>query len=188
MSGAITPPEIDGRRRASLLAAMRRLVPALLPDWRSGVQQGDVADALLSAVASIETEVTKRLDRVPDKQFRNFLDWIGLRRGPARAAELFAVLIAAPTANAIVHALARLRLQAQLPSGPVILRDGSGSAGGARQSHRPRRGGWRRRQILSAPVWNADAGGSEKRSSVAHACRPHCLWCGDRTGDAVAWP
>jgi hypothetical protein len=120
MNGTRLPPVIDGRRRAELLAAMRRLVAVLLPDWRSGAQQGDVADALLATVASIETEVTKRLDRVPEKQFRNFLDWIGLRRGPARAAQLFAVLIAAPTANATVLALARLRLQAQLPSGQVI--------------------------------------------------------------------
>jgi hypothetical protein len=117
---ATTAPVIDGRRRAALLAMLQQLVPACLPNWRAGGGQGDVAQALLSVVASIEAEVTQRLDRVPGKQFRNFLDWIGIRRDPARAARLYVVLLSAPSAAAAVAASARQRLQAQGPSGPII--------------------------------------------------------------------
>jgi hypothetical protein len=124
VNGATTAPVIDGRRRAALLAMLQQLVPACLPDWRAGGGQGDVAQALLSVVASIEAEVTQRLDRVPEKQFRNFLDWIGIRRDPARAARLYVVLLSAPSATAAVAAAPRLRLQAQGPSEPIIFETG----------------------------------------------------------------
>jgi hypothetical protein len=120
MNGTVTAPVVDGRRRAALLAMLEQLVPACLPDWRTGGGQDDVAQAILSIAASLETEVTQRLDRVPEKQFRNFLDWIGIRRDPARAARLYVVLLTAPGAPTTVLAPPRLRLQAQVASGPIV--------------------------------------------------------------------
>ena len=120
MNGIVSAPVIDGRRRAALLAMLEQLVPACLPDWRAGGGQGDVAQAILSIAASLEAEVTQRLDRVPEKQFRNFLDWIGIHRDPARAARLYVVLLTAPGAPATVLAPPRLRLQAQVSSGPIV--------------------------------------------------------------------
>jgi hypothetical protein len=120
-------PVLDGRRRAELAAMLQQLVPAVLPDWHPGAV-ADVAQALLSIAASLEAEVTQRLDRVPEKQFRNFLDWIGIRRGDARAAGLSVVFLAAPGGAATVLAPPRQRLQAQPPaqaqaqaqSGPIV--------------------------------------------------------------------
>ena len=120
MNGTVAAPIIDGRRRAALLAMLEQLVPACLPDWRAGGGQGDVAQAILSIAASLEAEVTQRLDRVPEKQFRNFLDWIGIHRDPARAARLYVVLLTAPGAPTTVLAPPRLRLQAQVSSGPIV--------------------------------------------------------------------
>jgi hypothetical protein len=120
MSNYVTAPAIDGRRRAALLAMLEQLVPACLPDWRVSGGQGDIAQAILSVAASLEAEVTQRLDRVPEKQFRNFLDWIGVRRDPARAARLYGVLLTTPGTAAAVLGTARLRLQAQTPDGPIV--------------------------------------------------------------------
>jgi hypothetical protein len=120
MNGTVTAPVLDGRRRAALLAMLEQLVPACLPDWRAGGGQGDVAQAILCIAASLEAEVTQRLDRVPEKQFRNFLDWIGIHRDPARAARLYVVLLTAPGAPTAVLAPPRLRLQTQVASGPIV--------------------------------------------------------------------
>jgi hypothetical protein len=120
MNGTLAAPVVDGRRRAALLAMLEQLVPTCLPDWRAGGGQSDVAQAILSIAARLEAEVTQRLDRVPDKQFRNFLDWIGIHRDPARAARLYVVLLTAPGAPTTVLAPPRLRLQAQVSSGPIV--------------------------------------------------------------------
>ena len=78
------PPRLERRRRADLARELAERARAFLPDVapRSGTQ--DVAAALLAIVARLQSEVTQRLDRVPEKTFRGFVHWLGLRGAPGR--------------------------------------------------------------------------------------------------------
>ena len=63
--------------------------------------------------------MTRRLDRVPQKNVHNFFDWIGVRARAARAARLVAVFRRAPTAPPLLVA-ARARLAASTDDAPAI--------------------------------------------------------------------
>ena len=70
------------RKRVQLVLPMRRTVarpqpvglgPLVLPGAEPGAAADDWLSALLEIVARMESEVTRRLDRVPEKQQRNFV-------------------------------------------------------------------------------------------------------------------
>ncbi|MCS3499341.1 hypothetical protein M2189_001698 [Bradyrhizobium japonicum] len=112
-------PRIDKRRQPELFAELRARADATVPGRAAGQGDRDFIDALLQVAARLSSEVTQRLDRVPQKNVRNFFDWIGVRARAARAARLVAVFRRAPTAPPLLIA-ARTRLSASTDDAPAI--------------------------------------------------------------------
>ena len=111
-------PRFEPRRRAELEAELVNRARAWLPDWRP-LDQGDFAKALFAIAARLESEVTQRLDRMPEKTFRGFLDWLGVRGRPGRAARLPVVFTMTPGSEPIT-APAPVRIQALGGAAPVM--------------------------------------------------------------------
>jgi hypothetical protein len=113
-------PSFEPRRRRQLEQELLDRARAWLPEWRPR-ERGDFGAALLAIAARIGSEVTQRLDRAPEKTFRGFLHWLGVRGQPGRAARLPVVFKMAPGSEP-VDALPPVQLQAT-PAGvpPVVL-------------------------------------------------------------------
>jgi len=116
-------PHLDQRRQEQLFAELQSRARALLPGVKPAHPRHDWLRALFGIAARIETEVTRRLDRVPEKNRRNFFDWLGMRGRAARAARLVAVFRrTAPAPGQELPPLPvgpRVRLQAQTETAPV---------------------------------------------------------------------
>jgi hypothetical protein len=97
---ALTPPRFESRRRKDLLAELIERGRVWLPEWRR-TEGGDFAAAIFEIAARLSAEVTERLDRVPEKAFRGFLDWLGIRGEAGRAGRLPVVFTMAAGAEAI---------------------------------------------------------------------------------------
>jgi hypothetical protein len=111
---------LDGRRAKALHAEMLRRAVAVLGGDGQERPPGEIADAMLGVAARIEEEVTRRLDRVPDKQTDNFFNAMGIGRDPARPARVpVAFALAEPPPEERV-APASTRLMASGEAGPVV--------------------------------------------------------------------
>jgi hypothetical protein len=108
-------PSFEPRRRKELLDELLTRARAWLADWHP--RDDDFATALFKIAARIESAVTERLDRAPDKTFRAFLDWIGVQGRAARAAELPVIFTMTPKSTVPVDAPERVQLQ--INSGPT---------------------------------------------------------------------
>jgi len=107
-------PTLESRRRDALYAELLARARAWLPDWRPRTATADFGAALLQVAARLEAEVTQRLAKVPDKTFRGFLDWLGVRGDPARAARLPVFFRMTAGSDALL-AEKGVQLQAQMP-------------------------------------------------------------------------
>ena len=67
---------------------MVRRATAVLSGDGSAVPPGKIAHAIIGVAARIGEEVTRRLDRVPEKQADNFYAAMGIGRDPARPARV----------------------------------------------------------------------------------------------------
>lgn len=158
------PPVFEPRRRKELQEELLTRARAWLADWHPR-GDGDFATALFKIAARIESEVTQRLNRAPEKAFSGFLDWLGVKGKSGLAARLPVVFTMTPGSDP-VDAPARVQLQINSGETPVnfeteaalrILRDRSPL------SWRPIRKGinssWRRpvSSVSRRPRW----------------CRPH---------------
>lgn len=112
-------PHIDPRRQPELLAELRARADATVPGRSAVERDQDFIGALLQIAARLSSEVTRRLDRVPQKNVHNFFDWIGVRARAARPARLVAVFRRAPAAPPLLVA-ARARLAASTDDAPAI--------------------------------------------------------------------
>jgi hypothetical protein len=81
-------PRFETRRRADLRDELVARAKAWLPDWRPLDYTSDFAGALFEIAARLESEVAQRLDKMPEKMFRDFLTWLGVRGQAAQAARL----------------------------------------------------------------------------------------------------
>ena len=114
------PPSYEPRGFAQLKAELRARAAAWLPNWSLQQTQADFGQALLAIVARLESEVTQRLDKVPDKAFRGFLDWVGVRGEAGHAARMPVAFGVTPGSQRI-DALAPIRMEAAGPDGsPVV--------------------------------------------------------------------
>jgi hypothetical protein len=111
-------PEFEASGRAELLQELRARARVWLPDWRPREDRTDFAGALLEIAARLESEVTRRMSGIPRKTFLGFLDWLGVRGQPARAARLPVVFSMAPGSEAVL-AEAPVQLQATGRGEPV---------------------------------------------------------------------
>ena len=80
-------PTFEPRNRTDLYNELAARAQAWLVDWHPS-DDGDFATALFRIVARLESEVTQRLNRAPERTFRSFLDWLGVRGKAGTAAEL----------------------------------------------------------------------------------------------------
>lgn len=109
----------ETRRRKELRAEIVRRARLWLPEWRSTGDSSDVADAIFEIAARLESEVTQRLDRFPEKAFRGFADWLGVRGSPGHVARLPIVMkMASGSEPVLVDAPAQV--QADAGGKPVI--------------------------------------------------------------------
>ena len=86
----VSPPDIDGRRRAQLRAHLASIAPYYTDDWNA--DGDDPGSTVLTIYAEFVEEIVSRLDRVPEKQFVAFLDSLGFSRRPPQAARVPLVL------------------------------------------------------------------------------------------------
>jgi hypothetical protein len=112
-------PTFDKRRRTELHAELLGRARAWLPEWRPRNQEGEFGTALLEIAARFSSEVTQRLDRVPEKTFRGFLHWLGVGGRAGEAARLPVSFVLAEGSDPVL-AEAQTQLQAPDLEVPVV--------------------------------------------------------------------
>src|SRR5438309_11621949 len=78
-------PNLDDRRFQDILDEARRMIPRYCPEWTDH-NLSDPGITLLELFAWMTDMLLYRLNRVPDKTYVTFLDLLGIRLEPARAA------------------------------------------------------------------------------------------------------
>lgn len=78
-------PNLDDRRFQDILDEARRLIPRYCPEWTDH-NLSDPGITLLELFAWMTDLLLYRLNRVPDKNYIKFMDLLGIRLEPARAA------------------------------------------------------------------------------------------------------
>jgi hypothetical protein len=81
-------PRLELRRTAKLREELFARAKAWLHDWRPRDNGTDFLGALLEIAARLESETAQRLDKMPEKMFRGYLAWLGVRGRAAQAARL----------------------------------------------------------------------------------------------------
>jgi hypothetical protein len=113
-------PSFESRRRSELQEELLQRARVWLPEWRPRQPQGELAAALFGLAARIGAEVTRRLDRVPEKTARGFYAWLGIGAQPGLAARLPVVFNMNAKGTALDAAVGT-QVQASLPDKPVVL-------------------------------------------------------------------
>ena len=81
----IKPPNLDDRRYEDIVAQARALIPQYTPEW-TNLGDADPGMTLVQLFAWMTEMTIYRLNRVPDKTYIHFLNFIGEERRPARPA------------------------------------------------------------------------------------------------------
>ena len=81
----IKPPNLDDRRYADIVAEARALIPQYCPEW-TNLSDADPGMTLVQLFAWMTELTIYRLNRVPDKTYIHFLNFIGEERKRARPA------------------------------------------------------------------------------------------------------
>ncbi len=80
----IKPPRLDDREYADILAEARQLIPQYCPEW-TNLSDADPGMTLVQLFAWMTELTLYRLNRVPDKTYVHFLNFIGEERREARS-------------------------------------------------------------------------------------------------------
>jgi len=81
----IKPPNLDDRRYAEIVTEARSLIPQYCPEW-TNFSAADPGITLVQLFAWMTELIIYRLNRVPDKTYVHFLNFIGEERKRARPA------------------------------------------------------------------------------------------------------
>jgi hypothetical protein len=81
----IKPPRLDDREYADILAEARQLIPQYCPEW-TNLSDADPGMTLVQLFSWMTELTLYRLNRVPDKTYVHFLNFIGEERREARPA------------------------------------------------------------------------------------------------------
>src|SRR6185503_12963029 len=81
----IKPPNLDDRRYADLVREARSLIPQYCPDW-TNLSDADPGMTLVQLFAWMTELTIYRLNKVQDKTYVHFLNFIGEERKRARPA------------------------------------------------------------------------------------------------------
>ena len=79
----IKPPNLDDRRYEDILVEARSLIPQYCPEW-TNLGDADPGMTLVQLFAWMTELTIYRLNRVPDKTYIHFLNFIGEERRRAR--------------------------------------------------------------------------------------------------------
>lgn len=96
--GPLDPPQLARPGRAAVRAGVEARIGAFTPEWRQRTP-GDAGDALLNLHAELAEPLLERLNRLPEKSFREYLRAAAIEAAaarPARATLAFAVAETAP--------------------------------------------------------------------------------------------
>ncbi len=83
----IKPPNLDDLRYADLVREARALIPQYCPDW-TNLSDSDPGVTLVQLFAWMTEMTIFRLNRVPDKTYVHFLNFIGEERREARPGQV----------------------------------------------------------------------------------------------------
>jgi predicted phage baseplate assembly protein len=97
--GPLEPPQLTPTGRATVRAAVEARIAAFTPEWRRRTP-GDAGDALLSLHGELAEPLLERLNRMPEKAFREYLRTAGVSAAPARPARATLAFTVADTAPA----------------------------------------------------------------------------------------
>jgi hypothetical protein len=78
-------PKIDERTFKDILEKARGVAPFYAPEWNASVEK-EAGGALLKLFIHMLEAVISRMNKVPDKNFVDFLDMLGMKLLPARSA------------------------------------------------------------------------------------------------------
>ncbi|MDB5678531.1 baseplate J/gp47 family protein [Sphingomonas bacterium] len=120
--------KLDGRSQEMLRAQLMRRAAALLGPDGAPVELGKIEGALIAAAARMFEEVTRRLDKVPEKQADNFYTAMGIGRDPALPARVPVAIALADTAAVGLIAPAGTKLTADTGATPTIFETERGIA------------------------------------------------------------
>jgi predicted phage baseplate assembly protein len=94
-------PDLDDRRFQDFVDDAKRLVRRRVPEW-SDHNVHDPGVTLIEAVATIADQLAYRLNQVPERHYRKFLDLLGIvRRAPAAARADLTFRLSAPRAEPV---------------------------------------------------------------------------------------
>jgi Baseplate J-like protein len=86
--GKIVPPNLDDRTWQDIVNQAKSLIPKYAPEWTDH-NPSDLGIALIELFAWIVEGMTYRLNRVPEKNYIEFLNLLGITRDPATPASAF---------------------------------------------------------------------------------------------------
>ena len=83
--GRLDPPDLDDRKWQDLVDQARDLIPIYSPEWTDH-NPSDLGMTLVELFAWLVEGMIYRLNQVPDKNFIEFLNLVGITRDPATPA------------------------------------------------------------------------------------------------------
>jgi hypothetical protein len=95
--GIIEPPNLDDRKWQDIVAEATALIPYYNPEWTDH-NRTDLGITLVELFAWLVEGMTYRLNRVPEKNFIEFLNLLGITRDPQTPATTLLTYRMAPTA------------------------------------------------------------------------------------------
>jgi len=93
--GRLDPPNLDDRKWQDIVDQAKALIPTYAPEWTDH-NPSDLGIALIELFAWLVEGLTYRLNRVPEKNFIEFLNLLGITRDPATPASTFLTYRSAP--------------------------------------------------------------------------------------------
>jgi predicted phage baseplate assembly protein len=115
--GRIEPPNLDDRSWQDIVDECKALIPRYAPEWTDH-NTSDLGITLVELFAWLVEGMIYRLNRVPDKNFIEFLNLLGITRDPATPASVFLTYSAAAAATVPVGSQAATIQSSDEP--PVI--------------------------------------------------------------------
>lgn len=81
----LTPPNLDDRQFADIVAQAKTLIPRYVPEW-TNFNESDPGMTLVELFAWMSEIIIYRLNQVPDRNYIKFLQLIGIELEPAQPA------------------------------------------------------------------------------------------------------
>ena len=113
-------PIVESRRAREFFDELMLRARAWIPDWELNEDSSDFGRALLQVAAHFNAEVAERLARIPEKNARGFLAWLGFQGAAARAARVPVVFRLGARTTQPVLARAPVKLQAAVDNRAIV--------------------------------------------------------------------